>query len=181
MLNYLKTSAAAFNTKRERGFAMTEVILAIVIGVGLIVGGIVAFGNAQLSSNFSDASRALVSVSSETRAYNRTAADFNAASEATLISAGAVSRNLLNDVDGDGTVDIALPYDGVVTVAMNGTNSQEFDVTVTWPDTDKANALCSRLAAPVQDGGVGPMGTDYRVGTCAADGTNVAVTAIYGR
>lgn len=180
MLNYLKNSAAAFTTKRERGFAMTEVILAIVIGVGLIVGGIVAFGNAQLSSNFSDASRALVSVSSETRAYWRNDANFNTANEQTLINAGAVSKNLLVDLDADGAVDIALPYDGQVTVAVNGANDQEFDVTVTWAEGSKASALCARLGAPIIDGGIGPMGTDYRVAsTCA--GATPTVTATYGR
>lgn len=179
MKNFLKING------RQRGFAMTEVILAIVIAVAGIVGGIVLFGNAQLGMNTSDASRAAVNISSEARALKRTAPSFAAdaasgsaaLSAATLVAAGGVSPNLL-----EGTT-IVLPYDGTVALAPNATDNQTFDMTLTWAPGSKASALCSRLAQPPQNGGVGPMGTDYVIAaaTDCANTTNPVLVATYRR
>lgn len=173
MKNFLKTNG------RQRGFAMTEVILAIVIAVAGIVGGIVLFGNAQLGMNTSDASRAAVNISSETRALKRTAASFAGIDERQLIAAGGVSPNLLTPAKDA----IVLPYDGTVTILPNATDTQTFDMTLTWDAGSKASALCSRLAQIPQNGGVGPMGTDYVIdaSTDCANATNPILVATYKR
>jgi hypothetical protein len=129
--------------------------------------------------NTSDASRAAVNISSETRALYRTASDFADATETTLIAAGGVSPNLLNP---DQT-EIVLPYDGTVTI-LSAATRQDFDITMTWTAGSKASALCARLAVEPQDGGVGPMGTDYTIDTTAtncATGQPPVVVATYQR
>ncbi|MEP3670777.1 MAG: hypothetical protein ABJN42_29110 [Roseibium sp.] len=166
-----------FAKMRQRGYGLIEVILAIAITLGLIVGGIVLFNQSQLASNTTDASRAIVSISSESRALYRTAPDFSNLTGAELMEAGAVAANLI--VGEEGSEAIILPYEGTVTVGPNATEPREFDVSVAWDATnDNARALCTRLAAEVSPGGVGPLGTGY---TATNDCVNGNLTATFTR
>lgn len=168
----MKTSFAKL---RQRGYGLIEVILAIAITLGLIVGGIVLFNQSQIASNTTDASRAIVSISSESRALYRTAPDFTGLDADQLIAAGAIAANL---VVNDGTNDsVVLPYQGTLTVAASSTDPLTFDITVDWgtDPSSNAQALCTRLSAPTSEGGVGPLGTGYSVtDSDCTDGTLVA-------
>ena len=63
----------------KRGFTLIETVLVLAIGLGLIVGGIVFFQQAQASSDLTDKTRSAVGISSEVRSQYRTAANFGAA------------------------------------------------------------------------------------------------------
>ena len=56
---------------RTRGFTLIEITLVLAVGLGLIVGGLMFFQQAQTSSEVTDKTRALVSISSEVRAQYR--------------------------------------------------------------------------------------------------------------
>ena len=166
---------------RQRGYGLIEVILAIAITLGLIVGGIVLFNQSQLASNTTDASRAIVSVSSEARALYRTAPDFTNLDADQLIAAGAIAANL---VVANGSVNtVVLPYEGEMVVNANATDARQFDIVVDWGSAPSSNAsaLCTRLSAPTSPGGVGPLGTGYVVDTSATDCAAGNLTATFSR
>jgi uncharacterized protein HemX len=77
--------------ERKRGVTLIEAVLFISIALGLIVGGIVFFQQASLAQRVQGAVRTISSIASETRALFQAQQNFEGATTATLISAGAVS------------------------------------------------------------------------------------------
>lgn len=156
MKNILTLSTLA----RERGISLIEGVLYLVIALAVIVGGIVFFQQAQLSSNVTDTSRALVSISSETRGLYRNQRTFGANQDdltPALLKAGAVPSNFR---DGDGN--IVHPFGGNISVEAY---QETFAVILDGLDEE----ACARLA-PVGEGGQGSAGTNIVGVTTPADG-----------
>lgn len=170
-MKFAKTSLRA-----RRAFGMFDVLLAVTFALGLIAGIIMLYNQTQLASNTTDTSRALAAVSAETRSLYRTAPDFAGLDMDQLIAAGAIPSALLTDSDADGVMDVVnAPYGGLITLTAPAAGDQSFQLVVDWTGnpTGKTSAICERLAAPIGDGGVGPLGTDYSIdaGTDCAAGT----------
>lgn len=146
------------NAARERGISLIESVLYLVIALAVIVGGIVFFQQAQLSSGVTDTSRALVSISSETRGLYRNQRSFGANQDdlaPALLKAGAVPSNF-QDSNGN----IVHPFGGNISV-----EAYEDTFAVILDGLDEA--ACARLA-PVGEGGQGSAGTNI-VGVTTPD------------
>lgn len=128
------------NSLRKRGFTLIEITLVLIIGLGLIVGGLVYFSQAQSGSEVTDKTRAIVSISSEVRSQYRMKANFDeVATDATAplaTSAFAVRSGLQESTFND--------------IALTGTG-QTFTITM----SNLAEGVCERLA--IAD--LGPKGT----------------------
>ena len=85
----------SFASMRKRGFTLIETVLVLAVGLGLIVGGIIFFQQAQASSDLTDKTRTAVGVSSEVRAQYRTASTFGASG--TDITADVQAASSLQD------------------------------------------------------------------------------------
>lgn len=150
---------------RERGISLIEGVLYLVIALSVIVGGVVFFQQAQLSSSVTDTARAGAGISSETRALYQNQRSFGTGdiTEA-LLAAGAVPSNFQN-----GTGDaITHPFGGSVTVTGD---TEGFSLEM----TDVTEAACLRLGS-VSDTGQGSMGTGI-TGVDIVSGTGTPATA----
>jgi len=121
---------------RKRGFTMMEMVLYIAIGLALLASGFYAYQQAKASSDLTDKTRQVVSISTEIRAQYRTAADFSG------LSGSSALQNLM---DGSGLPE---SYFANVTVAP-GTNTQQFVVTA----TGLREKVCNRMGASGADVG----------------------------
>ena len=131
----------------RRAISLIEGVLYLVIGLAVIVGGIVFFQQAQLSTQITDSARALMNISSQTRGLYRNQRDFGTEElTAALVASGAVPSNA---VDADGG--IRLPTGSEIRVFGKGA-----DFAVVIPDISLE--VCQRLL-PVSDSGEGLMGT----------------------
>ena len=74
---------------RKRGFTLMETVLVIAVGLGLLIGGIIFYQQAQASSDQTDKTRAAVALSSEVRAQYRTAANFGTGALTTAVQAAS--------------------------------------------------------------------------------------------
>lgn len=142
-----------FNAIRKRGFTLIEITLVLAVGLGLIVGGLMFFQQAQSGSEVTDKTRAMVSVSSEIRAQYRTAAQFpvltDPSSEVTSIKTrSGLPAATFNDM-----------------TITNATAGQNFTLTL----SNLTASVCERLS--IAD--LGPKST----ATCAT-GT---LTVVYAR
>lgn len=145
------------NKLRKRGFTLIEITLVLAVGLGLIVGGLMFFQQAQASSEVTDKTRAIVSVSTEMRAQARTASNFTA-----LI--GEAAAPIADSAFG---VRSGLPdatFNDIAIVA--GANAQEFTIDVANLD----EGVCERLAiadlgpksvADATDCGAGTLSVTY--------------------
>lgn len=149
------------NAARERGISLIEAVLYLVIALAVIVGGIVFFQQAQLSSSVTDTARAGVSISSETRGLYQNQRSFGTGDiTSALVSAGAVPSNFQDDAG-----NIVHPFDG--TVRVDG-NVDGFAVTF----VDFSEAACLRLGS-VGEGKQGQLGTGIEGLTIAEDNTTL--------
>ena len=140
---------------RKRGFTLIETVLVLAVGLGLIVGGLVFFQQAQASSDLTEKTRVAVGVSSEVRAQFRTAADYNDGGSPGDSILGAVKRAT------------ALPESTFNSLDILG-NDQEFDLVF----TNLNENVCNRMAT----GDMGPNSTSDN--TACASGT---LTVTYSR
>ena len=88
------TTFTAHNARR--GVTLIEAVLFIAVALGLIVGGLVAFQQAQLAARTNQAARSLSAIASEVRAQYRRQPDFVGVSTAVLIGARGVPVSELN-------------------------------------------------------------------------------------
>ena len=88
------TTFTAHNARR--GVTLIEAVLFIAVALGLIVGGLVAFQQAQLAARTNQAARSLSAIASEVRSQYRTQPDFKDVSTAVLIGARGVPVSELN-------------------------------------------------------------------------------------
>ena len=88
------TTFTAHNARR--GVTLIEAVLFIAVALGLIVGGLVAFQQAQLAARTNQAARSLSAIASEVRSQYRTQPDFVGVSTAVLIGARGVPVSELN-------------------------------------------------------------------------------------
>lgn len=139
---------------RKRGFTLMETVLVIAVGLGLLIGGIIFYQQAQASSDQTDKTRAAVALSSEVRAQFRTRAAFNSGTPA-LNAANIMAQSSLPDSMFNNT-----------TIAA--ASASQFRIVF----TDLPPKVCSRMAANPGDLGSGPP-----TATCPADpGTTLTVT-----
>ena len=165
----------------RRGVTLIEAVLFISIALGLIVGGLVFFQQAQLAARTNDAVRSISGFASEVRAAYRTQDNFTALTEGVLISSGAVPGSqvsttatgcsvaapcILNEWNQTVLVRQSTPalaglggfqvFTGTTTgVVLNATNvpaGQFFQITY----SNIPVAACTRLATANQ--GSGPIG-----------------------
>ena len=90
------TATATFARAARRGVTLIEAILFISIALGLIVGGIVFYNQANTASTTNDAARNINAMASEIRSLYNDRAAFTGLDAQTLISAGAIPANLVN-------------------------------------------------------------------------------------
>lgn len=113
------------NNLRKRGFTLMETVLVIAVGLGLLIGGIVFYQQANASSTVTDKTRAAVGVSSEVLSQYRTQASFGTEDITTSVkNASSIPDGVWNHV-------------GTVTGA-----GQSF--TLTLPNLD--SRVCQRIA-----------------------------------
>ncbi|MCW3782576.1 PulJ/GspJ family protein [Defluviimonas salinarum] len=141
------------NAMRKRGFTLIETVLVLAVGLGLIVGGIIFFQQAQASSDLTDKTRVAVGVSSEVRSQFRTAASFGTAG--TDITAAVSAASSLP----------AATYNALQVIAQD----QEFDLLF----ANLNEKVCNRMALPATD--LGPNSTK------TADCANGNLTVTYAR
>lgn len=145
MKNVIKLNSAI----SERGISLIEGVLYLVIALSVIVGGIVFFQQAQLSSNVTDMARAGVSMSSETRGLFQNQRGFGTDNiTGALVSAGAVPSNF-ESADGEAIIH---PFGGG-NVAIKG-----YDTHFGMALGDLSEEACIRLAS-VGATGQGSLGT----------------------
>lgn len=148
----IASNVASFGISKSaenRGISLIEGVLYLVLALGVIVGGIVFFQNAQLSSNVTDTSRAAVGMTSEVRGLYANQQDFTGLDDATVLASGAVPSNF----NAGGGV-ITNPFNGTVTFGANAGDAEFFDMSVTGLTAE----ACTRLA-PTSAQGEGPLGT----------------------
>ncbi len=113
-------------TLRKRGFTLIETVLVLAIGLGLIVGGIVFFGQAQDASDLNERTRNVVGISTEVRAQYRTAGSFP-------------SGNITNAVKDSSSI----PESQFRGVTLTGSGLQSFLLEM----TGLKEKVCRRMAA----------------------------------
>lgn len=162
MKNFLKPISTTVS--RQRGVTLIEAVLFIVISLGLIVGGIIFFQQANLASRVNDTLRVVTGIQSETRALFASQASFGAdvPLNGLLVQSGAVPTSIL----GAGATDLVNAWGGAIEVEGDG---NVFTVTL----ADIPVAACARIAS-VDANGTGPAG----VGITAVSITNGAGTQV---
>lgn len=135
-------------TGRRRGVTLIESVLFVSIGLGLIVGGIVFFQQANDASRTNDVVRNISNISNEVRAFYRTQASFDELDNDVVIAAGVVPKTL--SVSGS---TISNEFGGNYTIVENAGDDQKFDLTT----TDVPQAVCTRIAIKDASGN-GPVG-----------------------
>lgn len=159
---------------RKRGlFGINDNLLAVLLGVALIALIYIQFGSGNTSNAQQRAASTVATLATDIRAVYPTTV------EATdVTSANLIARGLVQPANTDGT-NIILPLGGTVTAT--GTGTTDLTITGAWTGSDSAaKAICSYLArAP--EGGVGPLGRNYRVTTNQCGQDNPTFTATFGR
>ena len=130
------TATATLARAARRGVTLIEAILFISIALGLIVGGIVFYNQANTASTTNDAARNINAMASEIRSLYNDRAAFTGLDAQTLIRAGAIPANLVN-----GTTINNEFAGGSYTVGEDPANANQFFI--------QSNAIpdpvCSRL------------------------------------
>jgi len=127
------TATATLARAARRGVTLIEAILFISIALGLIVGGIVLYNQANTASTTNDAARNINALASNVRALYPN--DFSTISVASMITANGVPQNLVNQNA------IRNEFGGAYTIAVDPANSNQFYIqTSNVPD-----AVCARL------------------------------------
>ncbi|WP_411840060.1 type II secretion system protein [Paracoccus sp. ME4] len=148
---------------RKRGFTLVEITLVLIIGLGLIVGGLVYFSQAQNGSDVTDRTRAIVSISSEVRSQYRMSADFDdVTTAAEEDSSGGAAATLAESVF---AVRSGLPASTFNDVGLTG-GDQAFTVTM----ANLTDSVCERLA-------VADLGPKKQSAGCTAG----VLTVVYNR
>jgi len=130
------TATATLARAARRGVTLIEAILFISIALGLIVGGIVFYNQANTASTTNDAARNINAMASEIRSLYNDRADFDGLDAQTLIRAGAIPANLVN-----GTTINNEFAGGSYTVGEDPANANQFFIqSNAIPDS-----VCSRL------------------------------------
>ena len=160
--------ANAPGASSQRGVTLIEAVLFIVISLGLIVGGIIFFQQANLASRVNDTLRVVTGIQSETRALFSSQAGFGGDEtdaddlNPLLIQSGAVPSSIL----GGGENELTNAWGGDITVEGQG---NEFTVTL----TDLPTAACARVAS-VEENGTGPAGVGITEVTVGEESTDPA-------
>lgn len=132
------TATATLARAARRGVTLIEAILFISIALGLIVGGIVFYNQANTASTTNDAARNINAMASEIRSLYNDRAAFTGLDAQTLIRAGAIPANLVN---ANGTTINNEFAGGSYTVGVDPANANQFFI--------QSNAIpdqvCSRL------------------------------------
>ena len=144
------TATATLARAARRGVTLIEAILFISIALGLIVGGIVFYNQANTASTTNDAARNINAMASEIRSLYSGQADFDGLDAATLINAGAVPANLVNGT----TINNEFPG-GSYTVGPTGTGNAQFYIQSNGIET----AVCARLGVFNDSTDQGAVGT----------------------
>lgn len=160
---------------RKRGVTLIEAVLFISIALGLIVGGLIFFQQANLSSRVNSAVRTVTAAVSEIRAMHLSVPTFDGLTAATLIFSGGVPASIM--------VDTTDPLDGVPDELRNEWDGEILvfaaDVQSTVVADDDGFAIvyrevpvaaCTRLSA-FDANGDGILGTGimhFRAGNDAA-------------
>jgi len=157
MSNFAQITA---RQERRRGVTLIEAVLFISIALGLIVGGIVFFNQANTAQRTNDAIRNISTLASEVRALYRTQSDFagltataqnDNAGNHQLIAAGAVPSSLPTAIAADANT-ITNEFGGNYDIAV-AANAQQFTIT-----TDNIpDATCTRIAQATNN--TGPVGS----------------------
>ncbi|MEW5424612.1 type 4 pilus major pilin [Amorphus sp. 3PC139-8] len=161
-------SAAGLRSIHQRGISLMEAVLYIVIALSVIVGGIVFFGQASLSSRVNDAIRTLMSLQSETRAMHQTSADFGAVGTditPALVNSGAIQGNL--ERAGGAVVN---QWEGQILVTGN---DQEFAISYDDVPDDACTRLVPYDTSGMGQGGTGIIGVTVEAATATPD-TDIA-------
>ncbi|MDE0303325.1 MAG: type 4 pilus major pilin [Albidovulum sp.] len=152
-----------FTDNRERGATLIEAVLFSVIALGLVIGGIVFFEQASLSSRTNEAIRLMASLPSQIRALYQSQSSFGTDDiGGLLISSKAVPVSMLEDTDSDSDFDeINNMFGGTVTATGAGS---QFTIELSNVPVE----VCSRMA-PFDSSGSGTIGTGI---ASISDGTD---------
>ncbi len=137
---------------RRRGVTLIESVLFVSIGLGLIVGGIVFFQQANDASRTNDVVRNISNISNEVRAFYRTQPDFTGLNNDVIVAAGVVPKTLTVTAVDAGADTIANEFAGTYAIAP-GSDTQTFVLTT----TNVPQAVCTRIATKDASGN-GPVG-----------------------
>jgi type II secretory pathway pseudopilin PulG len=127
-------------TTHESGFTLLELLLVVGVGALLLIGGIATYRQVTAGNQTNEAQRDLQRVASSVRTAYQSQNDYTDLDTDTAIQLGvfpglAVGTTPTNSFGGD------------LTVAVNGTDSRLFDLTM----TDVPEAACIQLATSIQD------------------------------
>jgi len=162
------TATATLARAARRGVTLIEAILFISIALGLIVGGIVFYNQANTASTTNDAARNINAMASEIRSLYSGQADFTGLDAATLINAGAVPANLVNGT----TINNEFPR-GSYTVGVDPAEANQFFIQSNGIET----AVCARLGVFNDTTDQGAVGTGIAQINMYSDATTVLAGA----
>ena len=141
-------SMNAAGSARKRGVTLIEAVLFLSISLGVIIGGVVFFQQANTAQRSNDATRNITGLAAEIRTLYRAAPSFAGLTAAQLIQAGGVPTNLVT-----GTT-INNEFGGTYAIAPGaGTPPQTFTIA----SLNMPEATCVRLAQ-INAQGSGPVG-----------------------
>ena len=133
---------------RKRGVTLIEAVLFLSISLGVIIGGVVFFQQANTAQRANDATRNITGLAAEIRSLYRAAPSFAGLTAAQLIQAGGVPTNLVN-----GTT-INNEFGGTYAIAPGAGVPP---ATFTIASLGMPEATCVRLAQ-INAQGSGPVG-----------------------
>jgi prepilin-type N-terminal cleavage/methylation domain-containing protein len=154
----LKRMLGDLREKRQSGFTLIEIVLVLAVGLGLIVGGVVFFQQAQVGSEVTDKTRSAVAISSEVRAQYRTQTTFGADGTAittAVFNAASFPASVTNNV----------------AIEAEGATGQQFILTFSNLSED----ACTRMGAASNIDNLGANVESTDVTACATTGT-LAIT-----
>ena len=157
------TSSPHCSDDRERGATLIEAVLFSVIALGLVIGGIVFFEQASLSSRTNEAIRLMASLPSQIRALYQSQSSFGSDDISDLlISSKAVPVSMLEDTDTNAGFDAINNMFGGTVIATGA--SSQFTIALTKVPVE----ICARIV-PFDSSGSGTIGTGI---ASISDGTD---------
>jgi prepilin-type N-terminal cleavage/methylation domain-containing protein len=166
-------------SRKQSGFAMLEVLLAVIVIAIVSFGVYELYHSATNNSNLSAEERAVSELAAAAQQYTQT--NYQALTDATLLSSsGLVAKNLINPNDPSSFVG---PF-GQIDVIGDSTNFQSIQVTANGVPNDVAVQLCKDMFPAVSsltanDTKINPQADGVDLSACNDVATGTSGTFIF--
>ena len=162
-----KAMNARRGRSRKHAVTLIEAVLFISIALGLIVGGLVFYGQASVARQAQEVLRLIQAINTEARSLVRQMSPGDCADTRTLIAMGAIPSGYVNSQD-----EMVLPWDNGEFLDNGGSFSvssyagcafaetAQMSYAIAYQFTAMPKALCVRLL-PFSADGVGSLGAGY--------------------